>query len=169
MLIIIKNLYLNWGFNVDNKLKRTCSKVYSDGYKIEIYLENGKIDYGNKILIFYKKPYYLTELKDWVTLECVNRLLEMGYKPENLVLNKEYPIGSKRPLRVDICLNRDDGSSYLLVKCISEYEEFDVGMKKRIYYRRSLINILKKEISTDLMMLYCSKIINNEVEFKKIL
>ncbi len=53
----------------------------------------------------------------WVVLECVNRLLEKGYKPENITLEKTYPSEHGHSGRLDICVSHADGSEYLLIEC----------------------------------------------------
>ena len=47
-----------------------------------------------------------------MVLECVDRLLEKGYKPQNIILEKTWAAGHGTSGRLDICVTRDDGSEY---------------------------------------------------------
>lgn len=61
-----------------------------DGYKITIYAEKQKVDYGDKIKCGYNE---LSRHKDFVVLECIDRLLSNGYKPESIQLfTNDYDI-----------------------------------------------------------------------------
>ncbi len=73
------------------------SKFYS-GYEIKINYnsdspEKSEIDYGTKILCNRKTTCNFHKEENFVVLECVNRLLEKGYKPENIELEKSWGMG----------------------------------------------------------------------------
>lgn len=63
-------------------------KKYLDGYTIEIDFDIKTFHFGGKIKIGGKDFQNITKPEDWVVLECINRLLEKGYKPENISLDK---------------------------------------------------------------------------------
>ena len=105
-------------------------KKYANSYAIEVDIENQMFHYGGKIKIQGKKSQKITKPEDWVVFECVNRLLEKGYKPENIVLEKVYPSGHGTSGRLDICVNREDGSEYLLIECKTYGQEFSRAFNK---------------------------------------
>ncbi len=61
-------------------------KKYANSYTIEVDFENDTFYYGGKIKVQGKKNQIINKSEDCVVFECVNRLLEKGYKPENIVL-----------------------------------------------------------------------------------
>ena len=63
-------------------------KKYTDGYSLEIDFDKQTFYFGGEIKVQGKDFQNITKLEDWVVLECVNRLLETGYKPENISLEK---------------------------------------------------------------------------------
>lgn len=83
------------GFSPENGSKSTWIKVYPfhNHYKIKVNIEEQRIDYGNKITVGNKVACNLKTLENSVVLECVNRLLEKGYNPKNINLEKVWPTG----------------------------------------------------------------------------
>lgn len=70
-------------------------KEYENGYIIKIDFKNSKIDYGLKIKIERKTICNFNNEENIVVLECVNRLLNKGYKPESIMLEKSWQLGHK--------------------------------------------------------------------------
>ncbi|MDR1552836.1 MAG: type I restriction enzyme HsdR N-terminal domain-containing protein, partial [Prevotellaceae bacterium] len=102
-------------------------------YVIEVDFEKQSINYGNLISFDNKTTQNFSQPENFVVLECVNRLLEKGYRPENIVLEKTWAAGHGTSGRLDICVNRDDGTEYLLIECKTYGKEFDkefIRMKK---------------------------------------
>ena len=60
-----------------------------------------------------------------MVLECVDRLLIKGYKPENIILEKTWPSGHGTSGRLDICVNREDGTPYILIECKTYGKEYN--------------------------------------------
>jgi hypothetical protein len=92
------------GFSPKENTSDILQKRYTDGYVITIDLEKKIIDYGEKIKAESKTTQNFSQPENFVVLECVNRLLEKGYKSENIVLEKTYPSGHGFSGRLDICL-----------------------------------------------------------------
>ena len=61
-------------------------KIY-DGYKIMIFADKQTVDYGKSIKITNPKLNKLVRHKDFVILECVDRLLSSGVLPDRIVLD----------------------------------------------------------------------------------
>ena len=79
------DLLINLGFSHKENAKDLVIKVYSnqDNYFIEVDLEKNFIYFGNKIFFndSNNSIQKITKLEDLVVLECVDRLLQKGYKP----------------------------------------------------------------------------------------
>jgi len=106
---------------VENKLKKigfTESKgnfLVADikGYKIVIKYnpqnpQTSKIDYGSKIKIWRRTTSDLSKVENLVVLESVIRLLQKGYKPESLELEKTWKSGHGTSGRLDILNQRSE-------------------------------------------------------------
>lgn len=138
-------------------------KKYADGYCIEVDFEKETFHFGGKIKIQGKDSQNITKPEDWVVLECVNRLLEKGYKPENILLEKVYPAGHGFSGRLDICVNREDGSEYLLIECKTYGKEFDKEFTRMKKDGGQLFTYFKFSNKADLVMLYTSVLKENKV------
>lgn len=72
-------------------------KIYSDcdNYAIEIDFEKEIFIFGDRIKAENKTTQNFSQAENWVVLECINRLLEKGYKPENITLEKTWATGHR--------------------------------------------------------------------------
>lgn len=95
-----------------------------DGYYIDVNFDNQSIDY-NAIVSDSRTTQNFSQPENFVILECVDRLLTKGYKPQNIVLEKTWSAGHGTSGRLDICVTRDDGTEYLLIECKTYGKEFD--------------------------------------------
>ncbi len=68
-------------------------KYNHSGYLITADINNNKIDYGQKIIVEDKTTSNFSNPENLVVLECVNRLLDKGYKPEHLHLERKWKLG----------------------------------------------------------------------------
>src|ERR1700744_3069132 len=91
----IKLLLEILGFNLEEGKADAWIKSYPNhnNYKIRVHTDKQEIDYGNKITLGDKTTSNFKSNENFVVLECVNRLLEKGYKPESITLEKDYPLG----------------------------------------------------------------------------
>ena len=69
-------------------------------YLIEINLDDGnfsnsKINYGEKIKKGRGTTSNFSQQENFVILECINRLLEKGYDPNCIELEKDWILGKK--------------------------------------------------------------------------
>lgn len=61
-------------------------KMYK-GYDIVIDAEKQSVDYGKDIKVVSEDCHYLKRHKDFVILECIDRLLSKGYKPTDIIID----------------------------------------------------------------------------------
>lgn len=104
--------------------KNGVSNIYFKEYKIgnelyEIFLDfnDKRIDYGNKIKLGNTTTCNFVKPENFVVLECVNRLLEKGYKPQNIELEKIYPSGHGHSGNLDILIYDENRKAYLMIEC----------------------------------------------------
>ncbi|ELY2017099.1 restriction endonuclease subunit S [Flavobacterium psychrophilum] len=159
----MKDLIKKLDFEPKENASAIYIKKYLDGYAIEIDFDKNTFYFGGKIKIGGKDSQNITKPEDWVVLECVNRLLETGYKPENISLEKVYPAGHGFSGRLDICVTREDGSEYLLIECKTYGKEFDKEFTRIKKDGGQLFTYFKFNNKADVIMLYASQLINNEI------
>jgi len=162
----MKNLAQVIGFQAKENAKDLYIKKYKDGYAIEVDFEKQTFHFGGKIKIGKNDFQNITKPEDWVVLECVNRLLEKGYKPENISLEIVYPAGHGFSGRLDICVTREDGSEYLLIECKTYGKEFDKEFSRIKKDGGQLFTYFKFSNKADLIMLYASQLVNDEIIYR---
>jgi type I restriction enzyme M protein len=162
----MKNLAQVIGFQPKENAKDIYIKKYSSGYSIEIDFDKKTFHFGGKIKIQGKDFQNITKPEDWVVLECVNRLLEKDYKPENISLEKVYPAGHGFSGRLDICVTRDDGSEYLLIECKTYGKEFEKEFTRIKKDGGQLFTYFKFSNKADIIMLYASDLKGKDILYK---
>lgn len=162
----VKKLIQSLGFQPKENTDGIFIKKYQNNYCLEIDFKNQIFDFGGKIKIGEKSTQNITKPEDWVVLECVNRLLEKGYKPENITLEKVYPAGHGTSGRLDICVTRDDGSEYLLIECKTYGKEFDKAFTKLNKDGGQLFTYFKFSNKADVIMLYASELKGEEIVYR---
>lgn len=120
----IKKYIAALGFVPKNGTNGICHKIYVD-YAIEIDFEKQDINYGNSIVAESRTTQNFSQPENFVVLECIDRLLIKGYKPQNIVLEKTWPSGHGTSGRLDICVNREDGTPYMLIECKTYGKEYN--------------------------------------------
>ena len=125
----IKKYIAALGFVPKNGTNGICHKIYGD-YAIEIDFEKQGINYGNNIVAESRTTQNFSQPENFVVLECIDRLLIKGYKPHNIVLEKTWPSGHGTSGRLDICVNREDGTPYMLIECKTYGKEYNKELAK---------------------------------------
>lgn len=166
----IKKLLLTLGFKPKNNTVDVYAKTYPqhNGYSIEVDFSKKSINYG-EIAADCKTTQNFSQDENWVVLECVNRLLEKGYSPKNITLEKTWPAGHGTSGRLDICVNKDDGSEFLLIECKTWGKEFDKELNNMQKNGGQLFTYFKFSNKADVLMLYTSKLDKNSFEYKNVI
>ena len=142
------DLLINLGFSHKENAKDLVIKVYSnqDNYFIEVDLEKNFIYFGNKIFFndSNNSIQKITKPEDLVVLECVDRLLQKGYKPQNIILEKVYPTGHGTSGRLDILVTNKDNKAFMMIECKTWGKEFDKAFDKLKKTEDSFLHIFNK-------------------------
>ncbi|MDE5579243.1 MAG: restriction endonuclease subunit S [Alistipes sp.] len=155
----IKKYIIALGFTPKNGAIGIYHKTYAahDNYAIDVDFDRQHIDYGDKITAENKITQNFSQPENFVVLECVDKLLQKGYEPQNIVLEKTWPSGHGTSGRLDICVNREDGTPYLLVECKTYGKEFDRELAKVRKDGGQLFTYFQLSgCKADVMMLYSS-------------
>ena len=141
-------------------------KAYAD-YAIEVDFEEQSINYGNKIIAENRATQNFSQPENFVVLECIDRLLAKGYKPQNIVLEKTWPSGHGTSGRLDICVNHDDGTPYLLIECKRHGKWFEEELRKINKDGGQLFTYFQLSGGkADVLMLYASEIRNGKTVYR---
>ena len=137
-------------------------KIYVD-YAIEIDFEKQSINYGGGVTADSKTTQNFSDAENFVVLECVDRLLTKGYKPQNLILEKTWPSGHGTSGRLDICVNREDGTPYMLIECKTYGKEYNKELARIRKDGGQLFTYFQLSGGkADVLMLYASELKGNK-------
>ena len=150
----------------DNTVGIYEKKYQQHNYSIEIDFSKEQVCYGYLIGADCRTTQNFSQAENWVVLECVDRLLEKGYIPQNIILEKTWAAGHGTSGRLDICVTRDDGSEYLLIECKTFGKEFDKAVARMYKDGGQLFTYFKFSNKADIIMLYASELQDDNVVYK---
>ncbi|MBR3860655.1 MAG: N-6 DNA methylase [Oscillospiraceae bacterium] len=105
--------------------------------------------------------------ENFVVFECVNRLLEKGYRPEHIELEKEWHLGhDAKGGRADICVSAPNGSMLFIVECKTFGREYDKANKDTHSDGGQLFSYWQQEQSCKWLILYTSDLKAGSIEYK---
>lgn len=150
------------GFVPKNGTNGIYHKTYVD-YAIEIDFEKQSVNYGDGIIAESRTTQNFSQPENFVVLECVDRLLIKGYRPQNIVLEKTWPSGHGTSGRLDICVNREDGTPYMLIECKTYGKEYNRESAKIHKDGGQLFTYFQLSGGkADVVMLYASELKGNK-------
>ncbi|MHA1575205.1 MAG: N-6 DNA methylase [Alphaproteobacteria bacterium] len=171
------------GFTSKNNIQYQ-KKYKLSNYTIKIDLKKAKIFYRSdekttveriidkQIQIGDKTTSYFDTKKDpifqenFVVLEVVNRLLEKGYLPNDIHLERRYPSGrGVSGGKSDVCVYDKEGKSLMVIECKTWGAEFEKERQKMEQHGGQLFAYLANDQNTRFLVLYASRL-NNKKEFE---
>ena len=164
----LKNMLISAGFSDTSNDKyekyyplSDCSIVVDFRKEKIIYPENK----GFKVNIATTTNF--SEPENFVVLECVNKLLGKGYRPENIELERTWTLGHKQKGgRADICVSDQNGKMLFIVECKTYGSEYNKEMKNILSDGGQLISYWQQDRGCRWLVLYASNINgNDEIEY----
>ena len=164
----LKNMLSSAGFSDTSNDKYEKYYPFSD-CSVVVDFGNEKINYpedkGFKVNIATTTNF--SEPENFVVLECINRLLDKGYRPENIELERTWTLGHEQKSgRADICVSDQNGKMLFIVECKTYGSEYNKEMKNILLDGGQLISYWQQERGCRWLVLYASNINgNNEIEY----
>lgn len=157
------------GFKLKDGATHVYLKKYKDheNYLIEIDFDKEFINYGTKIKCGDKTTSNFKANENFVVLECVNRLLDFGYGPKDIVLEKIYPSGHGTSGKLDILISKNN-QAFLMIECKTWGTEFEKELNKIQRNGGQLFTYFQQDRVTEYLTLYTSTfdLKNNEIIYK---
>ncbi len=99
--------------------------------------------------------------ENFVVLECVDRLLSKGYRPEHIELEKKWTLGhmisgGEDSGFADICVYSDEGKILFIVECKTYGREYTKEYNNTMNYGGQLFSYWQQERSCKYLVLYGS-------------
>lgn len=142
-------------------------KSFSD-YEISVIIKSSQdvvINFGKLIQVERKTTSSLNISENYVVLECVNRLIEKGYSPENIILEKKWKLGHTGKGFLDIQVLDNSRKSFLMIECKTYGKEHSKAKKDTESNGGQLFSYFIQERNTQYLCLYSSTFERNEIKY----
>ena len=141
------------------------------GFSADTYKDFYENEHSMRVDFAAKRLYYPESIKgrernngfdapeNFVVFECVARLLEKGYRPEDIELEKQWNLGhDSKGGRADICVNDENGDTLFIIECKTWGREFDKALKDTKEDGAQLFSYWQQEGACRWLVLYSSDI-----------
>lgn len=152
--------------------KENTSGIFYKNYKtagnyyIEVDTKKERFNFGTKIKSESGTTQNFSQKENWVVLECVNRLLEKGYKPGDIILEKTWKVGhGASGGRLDILVLKNK-KAYLMIECKTWGLEFEKEFKKIQKDGGQLFTYFQQDNKAEYLMLYASEFDGKNINYK---
>ena len=140
-----------------------------DGYIVEVDFSRERINYGLDITIGDRTTSNFSQPENLVVLECVCRLLEKGYAPGDLTIEKRWKLGrTAKGGKADIVVRGKDEKTLLILECKTWGAEFDKE-RQRMQNNKGgqLFSYLQQDKNTKYLCLYAARLNDDgEVDYR---
>ncbi|MBF0807622.1 restriction endonuclease subunit M [Rothia nasimurium] len=135
------------------------------GEAIEVDFEAEKIVYPETLRVNEKQTTNFSHPENFVVLECVFRLLQKGYRPEHIELEKRWKLGHEaKGGRADICVYDANGENVItIIECKTPGAEYNREYRKILADGGQLFSYRQQEGSAQWLCLYTTDFIENSV------
>ena len=144
-------------------------KKYSshNNYIIEIDLSRKVIDFGSDISFNGTKKHSqnITKDEDYVVLECIDRLLEKGYNPSDIILEKQWKTGHGTSGRLDILVMKNN-AAYMMIECKVWGKEFEKEFTNLQKNGGQLFTYFQQDKNAEILVLYTSMLEDSTLSYK---
>ena len=140
---------------------------YHGGYRISVNFNTRKIDYPDPLTVNDQTTSNFAAPENFVVLDCVCRLLEKGYAPEHLELERRYKIGhSGKSGKSDITVYDRDRRALLVIECKTWGEEYNKERNRTRADGGQLFSYRQQDAAIRWLCLYASREIGHHLEFQ---
>lgn len=160
-----KDLLRKIGFTENNEV---FSKEYAhyEHFELRVDFKTKQIIYPSPITLGDTTTSNFEHPENFVVLECVTRLLDKGYRPEHIGLEKRWQLGrGTSGGKADICVTDENNDMLFIVECKTAGKEYIDEYKKMCEYGGQLFSYLQQERSTKWLVLYASDMRDNNVHY----
>lgn len=143
------------------------------GYALRVDFTNKSMEYVDtffeesvRITVGSRSTSNFTKDENLVVLECIDRLLEKGYSPNSIELEKVYPAGRGHSGELDILVNDADGQAFLMIECKTWGKQYAKEVEKMLATGGQLFTYFKNATSAKSLCLYTSRLTGGKVEYE---
>lgn len=168
----LKNALLSIGYLTNDG--NLYTKTYSDfDCEISVNFSSETIQYpvDKGFVVNDQTTCNFSHNENFVVLECVTRLLDKGYRPNHIQLEKKWQVGhDEKGGKADICVSDPDGRSLFIVECKTPGKEYKdaLAILKNDKNGGQLFSYWQQEKDTKWLLLYCSDFDGSSVSYQNV-
>ena len=142
------------------KNNKGVRKKSVNGYTLKVDFANERIIYGDKINSGDDTTANFSAQENLVVFDCVHRLLQKGYYPEHLTLEKRWKLGhTGKSGKADIVVRRlDSEKSLMIIECKTPGEEFDKEQDSMRKDGGQLFSYFQQDKAASVLALYTNTV-----------
>lgn len=160
----LKEVLSSLGFSKSGDI---FSKNYAACGSISVDFKTEKIIYPKEIKKGDETTSNFSGPENFVVLECVNRLLEKGYKAKHIELEPRWRLGreSKKSGKADIIVKNHKDKTYIMIECKTFGNEYKKEWNNMNNYGGQLFSYFQQDKDAKFLCLYTSDFSNNQIIF----
>ena len=146
-----------------------------DSYSMAVDFDSERLIYPNSLKQGHKNSSF-TQKENFVVFECVFRLLQKGYRIEDLELEKQWNLGhTAKGGRADIIVYKSENTSdekqnkskvLFIIECKKFGDEYKKEFKNTLNDGGQLFSYLQQERSCEWLVLYASDYVDGNIIYK---
>lgn len=142
------------GFEEENEVY--TKRFETSDCEIKVDFKNKRIVYPEVIDTGNNSTIDFLHAENFVVLECVCRLLDKGYQPADIFLEKAWQLGhTQKSGRADITIYKEE-KPYLIIECKEAGDKYKEARKNLFEDPRQLFSYWQQARSTQWLQLYAS-------------
>lgn len=161
-------------FKVIGYVRDAHKKIYEKRYAdfdcvIEVdFTGSGSIRYPEDkgMKITRKTTCNFSDPENFVVLECITRLMDKGYRPEHIELEREWTLGhEKKSGFADILVKDEDGKTLFIIECKTDGAEYKKEYNNTLADGGQVFSYWQQERSCKWLALYASNFDGKKVSY----
>lgn len=154
-----------WLKVLDFEEKSGLYELKVKGSTIIIDIENEKIRYPKLKEIGRDTTTNFSAEENFVVLEAIIGLLNQGYTPNQISIEKGYKLGhNTKSGNADITVEDNEGNPFLIIEAKTYGSEFDKEWKNTLNDGGQLFSYEKQDNKAHVLVLYASQVNGNNIE-----
>lgn len=165
-IVNFKTVLIALGFREEGS-SGVFRRTFGEGFDIALIADFNKqeLTYPEKLGCNDRTTCNFAHPENFVVFECVARLLEKGYRPEHIELEKRWSLGhDAKGGKADICVyDQDHKNMLLIIECKTFGREYNKALKKVSQDGGQLFSYWQQERSTQWLALYASDLQDGQI------
>ena len=144
---------------------KVAENFYQNDFDMAVDFNAKKLFYPKNLKVHRDSIKNFSQNENFVVFECVNRLLQKNYQPQDIEIEKTFKLGhSQKSGRADICVSQNQKILFI-IECKTFGSEFEKELKNILLDGGQLFSYRQQEISCEWLILYASDFSDKKIIF----